>query len=33
LESVIERSLVLAPSETLQAEDIRLDMSPRADRR
>ncbi len=30
LENVIERSLVLAPSETLQAEDIRLDMSPRA---
>ncbi len=28
LENVIELSLVLAPSETLQAEDIRLDMSP-----
>jgi DNA-binding NtrC family response regulator len=30
LENVIERSLVLAPAETLEAEDIRLDMSPRA---
>lgn len=29
LENVIERSLVLAPAETLEAEDIRLDMSPR----
>ncbi len=30
LENVIERSLVLAEGETLRAEDIRLDMSPRA---
>jgi DNA-binding NtrC family response regulator len=30
LENVIERSLVLAPAATLEAEDIRLDMSPRA---
>src|ERR1017187_6316216 len=30
LENVIERSLMLAPAETLEAEDIRLDMSPRA---
>jgi DNA-binding NtrC family response regulator len=30
LENVIERSLVLAPGQTLEADDIRLDMSPRA---
>jgi DNA-binding NtrC family response regulator len=30
LENVIERSLVLATGEVLRAEDIRLDMSPRA---
>ncbi len=30
LENVIERSLVLAPGEILEAEDIRLDMSPRS---
>jgi DNA-binding NtrC family response regulator len=30
LENVIERSLVLAAGEVLRAEDIRLDMSPRA---
>ena len=30
LENVIERSLVLAPGAILEAEDIRLDMSPRA---
>lgn len=30
LENVIERSLVLAPAEVLEAEDIRLDMSPRS---
>ena len=29
LENVIERSLVLAPGEVLEADDIRLDMSPR----
>jgi DNA-binding NtrC family response regulator len=29
LENVIERSLVLAPGDVLEADDIRLDMSPR----